>query len=289
MTVLVLGSSGQLATHLREHLPDAEFWGRADLDLTEPTALADAIMGRKPELIINAAAYTAVDKAETERAAAWQLNAAAPALAARAAAALGIPILHISTDYVFDGRKTSPYAVGDATGPVNTYGVTKLAGETAVRTLCGAHWILRTSWAFSEHGANFVKTMLRLAAKGGNLRVVADQQGTPTYADDLAMLAARLARAPASLGYGTYHAVGGPATTWHGFATRIIERAQARRMLPAGIAVEPIATADYPTAARRPANSVLAPSVELSRTGARFDWERGLERVLSRLEGSCAG
>jgi dTDP-4-dehydrorhamnose reductase len=287
MTALVLGSSGQIASHLREHLPDAVFWGRGELDLAaNPAALAAAATALEPSLIVNAAAYTAVDRAESDRSVAWRLNAEAPAGAASAAAALDVPLLHFSTDYVFDGRKPGAYFVDDCVGPLNVYGATKLAGEIAIRTLCPKHWIVRTSWVFSEHGANFVKTMLRLAASGKAPRIVADQHGRPTYAGDLATLAARVARSPEILSYGTYHAVGGPATTWHGFAEAIVAKAFALGLLPQTVTVTPIATAEYPTPARRPANSLIEPSPELSRAGVTFDWPRGLDRVLTELKRS---
>ncbi len=163
MTVLVLGSSGQVARHLRELWPEALFWGRNTLDISDTANLERAILAASPDAVINAAAYTAVDRAETEAQAAWRLNAEAPAAAARAAEALGIPLVHLSTDYVFDGEADVPYAVGAATRPLSTYGRTKLGGELAVASICSRHWILRTSWVFSETGANFVHTMLRLA------------------------------------------------------------------------------------------------------------------------------
>ena len=196
MTVLVLGFSGQLATHLRELLPDADYWGKDTLDLRQPTKARAAIEAHQPSLIVNAAAYTAVDKAESERDAAWGLNAEAPAMLARAAAALDVPLIHISTDYVFDGTKEGEYEVGDACNPISTYGESKLAGELAVRSLCPRSWILRTSWVFSEFGLNFVKTILRLARERDELRVVSDQVGRPTYAGDLAALVVRMAAAP---------------------------------------------------------------------------------------------
>jgi dTDP-4-dehydrorhamnose reductase len=284
MTVLVLGSSGQVATHLKERLPDAVFWGRAHFDLERRAGLADAIAALKPALVVNAAAYTAVDKAETDRNAAWRLNADAVAAAAVGAASTGAPLLQLSTDYVFDGSKSGPYLPGDPVAPLGVYGLTKLGGELAVRSLNPRHWIFRTSWVFSEHGNNFVKTMLRLARAGTPLRVVADQRGVPTYADDLAALIAELARRPDALPFGTYHAVGGPAGSWHEFAETIFRYALARGLLDAAVTAAPITTAEYPTPAKRPKNSVLEASPELERLGVRFDWQRGLERCLERLD-----
>lgn len=287
MTLLVLGSSGQLATHLRELLPEATFCGRDALDLAEPARVAAAIEARRPSAIVNAAGYTAVDKAECEPAVAWRVNAEGAAAAARAAAALDIPFVQVSTDYVFDGRKPSEYAVGDAPSPLGVYGATKLAGELAVRALCKKSWILRVSWLFGEHGESFVKAMLRLAAAHDELRVVADQRGRPTYAGDVAAVIASLVRsadARRRLPFGTYHAVGGPVVGRHEFAETIVDRAFALGLIPKRVPVRPIATAEYPTPAARPANSALEPSAELERaTGVALDWQRGLEAALTKL------
>jgi dTDP-4-dehydrorhamnose reductase len=290
MTILVLGASGQVASHLRGLLRDAVYWGRQTFDLAGPSPLTVAIRELGPSVIVNAAAHTAVDQAESEADLAWRLNAEVPAAAARAAAALDIPFVQISTDYVFDGQKAGSYEVGDAVAPLNVYGATKLAGELATRTLCPKHWILRTSWVFSEHGTNFVKTILRLARTEPTLRVVADQHGRPTYAGDLARLIARLVAhdddgAPA-LPYGTLHAVGGPATTWFGFAEAIVAEGSAQGLIDRRPEMVPITTAEYPLPARRPANSVLEPSADLA--GA-LDWVAGLRTVVARLKEGYAG
>jgi dTDP-4-dehydrorhamnose reductase len=289
MTILVLGSSGQLAHHLRDLLPDATYCGRDSLDLAQPAGVAAKIKALRPSAIVNAAGYTAVDKAESEAAVAWRVNAESVAAAALAATELDIPFLHVSTDYVFDGRKTSAYAPQDATNPLSVYGATKLAGELAARALCKKSWILRTSWVFSEHGANFVKTILRLAATRDELRVVADQCGLPTYAGDLAAVIARIVRPAADrkpLPFGTYHAVGGPIVSWCEFADRIVEQASQRGMLAKRVPVRPITTAEYPTAAQRPANSALEPSVELARAlELAMDWQKGLTAALTSLPG----
>jgi dTDP-4-dehydrorhamnose reductase len=286
MTVLVLGASGQLATHLRELLPGAAYWGRSKLDLAQPANVRAAVEAARPSVIINAAAYTAVDKAETERDAAWAVNADAPAMVARAAAALGVPLVHISTDYVFDGTKEGEYEVADPCRPLSVYGASKLGGELAVRALSPAHWILRTSWVFSEFGANFVKTMLRLAGERDELRVVADQFGRPTYAGDLARLVARLVDrgAEARLPFGTYHAVGGAPTSWHGFAEAIVAAGVRHKLLARAPRVTAIGTADYPTPAGRPGNSVLKPSGEGGVVlGVELDWLHGLDVAVRRL------
>jgi dTDP-4-dehydrorhamnose reductase len=285
MSVLVLGSSGQLATHLKELLPAAEYWGRQRFDLARPSGLYAAIQQLKPSLIVNAAGYTAVDKAEVERDIAWAVNAEAPARAAEAAASLDIPLLHVSTDYVFDGTKNGEYAAADPCTPVNAYGASKLDGELAVRRLAPKSWILRTSWLFSEHGGNFVKTIVRLAGEKQELRVVSDQLGRPTYAGDLARLVVRIAEDPESrLPYGTYHAVGGAVTSWHAFAETIVAAARSRGRLTSAPLVTAISTAEYPTPARRPRNSALQPSPELKALyDVNFDWARGLSKAIERI------
>jgi dTDP-4-dehydrorhamnose reductase len=284
MKILVLGRSGQVATHLRELLPEAEYWGRAEFDLVKPAGLTAAIERFEPSVIVNAAAYTAVDKAEREPDLAWRINAEAPEMMARAAAELEVPLVHISTDYVFDGTKVGEYEVDDACNPINVYGKTKLEGEQTVRALAPKSWVLRTSWVFSEHGANFVKTIMRLAGTRDELRVVADQVGRPTYAGDLAELIARLVRSGpefGGLGYGTYHAVGGAVTSWHGFAEAIVSAAARLGRLARRPRVVAIPTSEYPTPARRPKNSVLAPSDQLQHAFAvEFDWVRGLDRTV---------
>lgn len=286
MTVLVVGDSGQLASHLKTEIPDAVYRGRDSLDLADPPAVGAAIEAARPQAVVIAAAYTAVDKAESEPKLAWLVNAEAVAAIARTAAALDAPLVHVSTDYVFDGHRGDAYRVDDPVQPLNVYGVTKLAGELAVRTLCAKHWVLRTSWVFSEHGANFVKTMLRAAQSGKALRVVADQRGRPTYAGDLARLIGVIVRrreTKGALAYGTYHAVGGPAVSWHDFALAIFRAAQEHGLLRELPVVTPIPTAEYPTPARRPMSAVLAPSIELDALGVSFDWTRALERVVEKL------
>jgi len=249
-----------------------------------------ALLDTAPRAIINAAAYTAVDRAEQEPELAWRLNAEAPAAAARAAATFGATLVQVSTDYVFDGRATSPYPEDAAFNPLGVYGASKLGGELAVRALCPRHWILRTSWVFSEHGANFVKTVLRLAAGGGPLRIVADQQGQPTYAGDLAALIGALtgpmdgSAAEPPLPFGTYHATGGPIVSWHGFAARIVERAAKIGLLEDAVRVDAIGTDDYPTPAKRPAYGALRPSDALAdRLGVHFAWQAGLDTALAAL------
>jgi len=289
--ILVLGANGQVGFHLRQALSEAFFWDRSQLDLADPARVEAAVLAFAPDCIVNAAAYTAVDRAESEAALAWRVNAEAPAALARAAQALDATLVHISTDYVFDGSLARAYRKTDPVAPINVYGRTKLAGELAVASLCDRHWILRTSWVFSEHGSNFVRTMLRLGSERDALRVVDDQHGCPTYAGDLAALIAGLLRVRSGeLNYGVYHVAGGAPTTWRRFAEAIFAAAVARGLIAKAPAVEPIATCDYPTPAVRPLNSVLAPDPMLfARTGVRPDWARGLARALDRLAAGTGG
>lgn len=232
-----------------------------EIDITDAASVARALERETPDLIINAAAYTAVDKAESEPALAQAVNADGPKVLAEAAAAKGLPLFHISTDYVFDGNKQGPYLETDPVSPLGAYGRTKAAGDDRVRAALETHIILRTAWVYSAHGGNFVKTMLRLAGERDELTVVADQHGCPTAAGDIAeallSIAARYFSRPDSLNgkWGTYHFCNGPATTWCGFAEAIMESAEQRGAC--SVPVRAITTADYPTPAARPANSVL--------------------------------
>ncbi len=280
MRALVFGQTGQVARELARLLPDALFLGRTRADLTDPAACAAAIAGTQADVVINAAAYTAVDRAESDVATAMAVNAAAPGAMAVAAAARGLPFLHISTDYVFDGSGTRPWQPGDATGPLGVYGQSKLAGEEAVRAAGGAHVILRTSWVFSAHGANFVKTMLRLGAERPVLRVVADQIGGPTAAADIAATLVTMATAlRAGAAGGSYHYAGQPAVSWADFARAIF------RLADLAVAVEDIASEAYPTPARRPQNSRLDGSTLKTDFGIDPpDWSLGLARVIAELK-----
>jgi dTDP-4-dehydrorhamnose reductase len=277
--ILVFGETGQVARELAAQAPVTTL-SRAQADLMDPAACAAAIRVHRPRAVINAAAWTAVDKAEAEEDAATTINAHAPAAMARECAGLGIPFVQISTDYVFDGQGTEPWTPDSATAPLSAYGRSKLAGEQAVRAAGGPHVILRTSWVFSAHGANFVKTMLRLGAERPVLRVVADQWGAPTPAAAIAAacltIADRLIAAPHLSG--THHFAGTPDTTWAGFARAIMEAAR----LPTE--VEDIPTAAYPTPARRPANSRLDCSALARDFGIpRPDWRPALADVLAAL------
>ena len=261
--VLVTGGSGQVGGALLALAPEGDFrfvgLDRSELDLLNPSSFAQVISARPWSAIINAAAYTAVDQAETEVEAAWRINAVAPACLAREAARAGVPFVHVSTDYVFSGASTRPYVETDPVAPLGVYGASKEAGEQGVRTGGGRSAIVRTSWVVSPSRANFLKTMLRLGADRDVLRVVADQHGAPTSAADLASALALIARALASdsnAPTGTFHFANAGATTWADFAEEIFRLSAARGGPSAR--VEPITTAEYPTPARRPAYSLLS-------------------------------
>jgi dTDP-4-dehydrorhamnose reductase len=277
--ILVFGKTGQLARELAGQ-GGVTCLGRDAADLLDPTGCAAAIRERHPAAVINAAAYTAVDRAEEDEAQATVINGEAPGAMARACAVLGIPFVHVSTDYVFDGSGERPWRPGDAPGPLGAYGRSKLAGEQAVAAAGGTWAVLRTSWVVSAHGANFVKTMLRLGAERDSLRVVADQVGGPTPARDLAAACRRVAEALVADPdkRGLYHFAGHPDVSWAAFARAIMETAgRACR-------IEEITTADYPTPAARPANSRLDCSgFETVFDMKRPDWRVGLAAILKDI------
>jgi dTDP-4-dehydrorhamnose reductase len=262
MRIAVTGTKGQLARALLERAGGAEIvlLGRPDLDLEELATMRPALAAARPDIVVNAAAYTAVDQAESEPEAAHAVNALAAGEVAAAARALGAPVIQISTDYVFDGSCERPYREDDPVAPLGIYGASKLAGEQAVVAAQPDHVVLRTAWVYSPFGKNFVRTMLMLGETRQEVTVVADQRGCPTAALDLAdailAVAGRLVgeRDNADL-RGTFHAVGGGETTWAGFAEAIF--ADAARLGRPGVRVRPIMSQDYPTPARRPANSRL--------------------------------
>ncbi|MCU0904247.1 MAG: dTDP-4-dehydrorhamnose reductase [Tabrizicola sp.] len=279
MKLLVFGKTGQVARELQRRAPDATYLGRDEADLMDPAACAAAIAATDADAIINAAAWTAVDKAETEESAATTVNGEAPTAMAKAAAAKGIPFLHISTDYVFDGTGDQPFATDHPTGPLGAYGRSKLAGEQGVRAAGGPHLILRTSWVVSAHGANFVKTMLRLGAERESLNVVADQIGGPTPAAAIAdaLLIAAGAMAAGAPG-GTHHFSGAPDTSWADFARAIMAEAAL------SCRINDIPSSDYPTPAKRPLNSRLDCSALAAAFGIpRPDWREGLKAIVKEL------
>lgn len=290
--ILITGATGQVGKALAAlSWPDnilLDMPARQFLDLANPDLVHSHVSSADYSAIINCGAYTAVDRAEDEPLEAYRINGLAPAALAKAAAGLAIPMLHVSTDYVFDGKKTDPYLEDDPIGPISVYGASKASGELAVRCLSANHVILRTSWVFSSVGTNFVKTMLRLSDRP-QLRVVADQHGCPTAAQDIAgalrdIVLRKLDR-PQDAPTGTYHFSSDEATTWYDFALAIFAMAK-----EAGLAVpsvEAIETKDYPTAARRPANSVMS-TARLERDyGIRpGQWRRALKDTFASLHQS---
>lgn len=291
--VLIVGRSGQLATELARAFDTASVpyvaLGRGGLDLASHDAINAAVAAVRPALVINAAAYTAVDRAEDEPDMARAINAIGAGRLATAARGAGAAIIHVSTDYVFDGSKLSPYVESDTPHPLGVYGTTKLEGEHLVAAANSRHVILRTAWVYSPHGQNFVKTMLRLARERAEIGVVADQTGTPTSAGDLAdaivAIARRISLAESGAeDFGVFHAAGTGATTWHGFASAIMDGARSRGAKAA--LVKAITTADFPTRARRPSNSVLD-STKLRHVYAieMPPWQASLARCLDTLIG----
>ena len=278
--ILVFGKTGQVATEL-QRVSGVMALGREDFDLSDPAACAAAIREHAPKAVINAAAYTAVDKAEDEEHLATVINGDAPTAMAKACAELGIPLVHISTDYVFNGRGNTPYRPEDATEPQNAYGRSKLVGEAGIRESGAVHAILRTSWVVSANGANFVITMLRLSETRDALNVVADQIGGPTPARDIAKACLQIANQliQDTTKSGTYHFSGETDVSWAEFATEIF--AQAGRT----VTVTPISTAEYPTPAKRPLNSRMdCNSTEQVFGIKRPNWQDGLKEILKDLE-----
>lgn len=279
--ILVFGKTGQVATELQTLLPEATFLGRSEADLTDPLVCGRKIREIEPEAVINAAAYTAVDKAEGDPLVATFVNAAAPTEMAATCADLEIPFVHISTDYVFDGAGDAPFSSDHPTGPLCVYGATKLEGENGVRAAGGSFAILRTSWVFSAHGGNFVKTMIRLAETRDKLTVVADQVGGPTPARDIAKACVSIVDQlkTDSNRAGTYHFSGAPDVSWADFAREIF--AQAGKVME----VEDIPTSAFPTPTVRPANSRMNCETTKAVFGIdRPDWKAGLADVLKELE-----
>jgi dTDP-4-dehydrorhamnose reductase len=297
MKLLLLGAGGQVGFELQRALAplgalacatrSGQLPGGADCaiaDLARPDTLADLLDEHAPDVVLNAAAYTAVDRAESEPELADRVNAQAPGAIAQWCARRGALLVHYSTDYVFDGQGTRPYREDDATAPLGAYGRAKLAGEGAIRASGAPHLILRTAWVYAARGQNFLRTMLRVAGERDQLRIVADQRGAPTPARWIAAAtAAMLARAAADHP-GTYHLTAGGETTWHGFAEAIFDDARAAGLLPRRPRVEAIATSDYPTPARRPAYSRLDNTRLYDVFGLRLpDWRRGVSEVVAEL------
>jgi dTDP-4-dehydrorhamnose reductase len=294
MKILLTGKSGQLGFELQRALAplgEVVAIGTQDCNLADADALRELVRGVAPDVIVNPAAYTAVDKAESDEATARAVNAVAPAILGEEGAKLGALVIHYSTDYVFDGTKQGAYTEGDAPAPQSVYGRTKLEGEQGLAAANPRHLILRTSWVVGAHGGNFAKTMLRLAGEREKLTVVADQFGAPTPAALLADVTAHLVREHARAGstgfpYGTYHVAAGGETSWHGYAQFVIgEALAAGKTLKATVdAVAPLATEQYPTPAKRPLNSRLD-TVRFRMTfGLRLPpWQDGVRHVLQQI------
>lgn len=286
MRILISGKHGQVSSELQKRLGamgELVVPGRDQLDLAQPEQIRQQVRRVRPDLIINAAAYTAVDKAQSEKAAAFAVNAQAPGILAEEAAALGIPLIHYSTDYVFDGHKGAPYTETDATNPLGVYGESKLAGEQAITAVQGKHLILRTSWVYSTHGHNFLLTMQRLLQEKPELRIVADQIGAPTWAGTIANSTLALIerwQAGESGAWGTYHLSAQGETSWFGFAQAIGEALREQGKPCAHLL--PIPSSDYPTPAARPLNSRLDCSRLLREWGvSQPDWQTALRECLA--------
>ena len=295
MKILLFGRGGQVGWELQRALAPLGELVALDADSAEwhanfadPEALAATVRAIAPQWIVNAAAHTAVDKAESEPELARAINATAPGVLAREAQAIGATLLHYSTDYVFDGSGSTPRLEDAATGPLSVYGATKLAGEESIRHSGCTHLILRTSWVYGARGGNFAKTMLKLAAERDALKIISDQIGAPTGADLLADISAhalrQLARQPELSG--TYHAVAAGHTSWHGYARHVIEHARAagRPVRVAPDAIEAVPTSAFPTPAKRPLNSRLDTRKLQDRFSLRLpEWEIGIDRLLAEI------
>ena len=278
--ILVIGKSGQLAQAFQPLLPDATFLDRSQLDLSQPEKIGAIIGIYQPQIVINCAAYTAVDKAEEERELAMRVNGAAPQALAKACKNYGAKLVHYSTDYVFDGSGETPWREQDATRPINAYGASKRAGEEGIIAEGGEYFIFRTSWVYDAQGKNFLNTMLRLGAEREALNVVSDQMGAPSYAGHLAqatLQALEAAATQAQFPSGIYHMCNSGETSWHGFAARIFDVAR-KAGLPVVLSqLNPIASSEYPTPAARPHNSRLDCTKLATRLGVRLpDWQEGL-------------
>lgn len=287
MRVLITGAGGQVGV---ETLRLAATTGveavgltRTDLDVTDAEAVRRAVKRHDPDAVIHAAAYTAVDRAESEPDLAFAVNRDGAANVAAACARAAVPLVHLSTDFVFDGTKGAPYVPDDPVSPLNVYGASKAAGEAAVSEYTDAHLILRTAWVFSAHGHNFARTMLRLASERDRLAVVADQWGHPTWAGDVARAALVAASRAVGGAGGTLHVAGSPLATWHGLASAVVAEAEAQGVV-SDVAVDPIPTEAYPTAARRPERVELETAPSLAALGLpALDWRPTLAEVVEEM------
>lgn len=295
MRVLVTGAGGQVGVELLRLAAatgvEAVGLARRDLDVTDAEAVRRAVAHHEPDAVVHAAAYTAVDRAESQPELAFAVNRDGAAHVAEACAAAGVPLVHLSTDYVFDGTKDAPYTPDDPVAPLNVYGQSKAAGEAAVRERLDRHVILRTAWVFSGHGHNFVRTMLRLASERERLAVVADQWGHPTWAGDVARAALAAAERSASGAgpQGTLHVAGSPLTTWHGLATAAVTAAADLGFLPTR-PIDPVSAASYPTVAQRPRQVQMETVPSLEALGLpEMAWRARLSEVVREWRGSLLG
>ncbi len=290
MKLLVIGRSGQVAQALAachgQEGQDVVTLGRPDVDLTKPETLLAAVQIHQPDVVVNAAAYTAVDQAESEQSQAFAVNESGAAHVAAACVQHGCPLIHISTDYVFDGTKSAPYCEKDPVAPLGIYGKSKFAGEQRVAETCPHHVILRTAWVHSPFGQNFIKTMLRLAKDRSELSVVNDQIGSPTYAPHLARaiisVASKIMSDPDDVAWGTYHAAGSGEATWYEVAQKTFDVSSSLGGVSAN--VSPIPSSDYPTPAKRPANSRLdCENLKQCFAITMVNWQRGVDECVHQL------
>lgn len=293
MKILISGANGQVGYALTQRLADLHdviALDRQGADLSKPECLMVVLDAHRPDWIINAAAYTAVDKAEHERELAFTINAQAPRVLAEWAAVHGAKLVHYSTDYVFDGTLDRPYTEADATAPLNVYGATKLAGEQAILATKAQAWVLRTTWVFAAHGANFLKTMLRLGQERDALSVVNDQVGAPTSAGWIAEVTARLIEAESTPATGIYHLAASGSTHWHGYAHYVLSEA---KRLGMSLKVSPehvvgISSSVYPTPAQRPMNSCLNSAALMGALGLSApNWRTDVAQVIAELAGNA--
>jgi dTDP-4-dehydrorhamnose reductase len=287
--ILLIGATGQVGQELQRTLSplgEVLLIGRGTADFSQPQAVQQLVDTLTPSVIVNAAAYTAVDKAESEPELAQMVNATSPGILADAAARVGAGLIHISTDYVFDGSHSHPYLETAATNPLGVYGASKLAGEEAIRAKCPLHLIVRTAWVYGTYGkGNFVKTMLRLGAEREELRVVTDQIGSPTWAKDLAIAIARMIPHLSPITAGTYHYTNSGVCSWYDFAVAIFEEASQLEFPLKVQTVVPITTEEYPTPAKRPAFSVLSWEKTSTLLGSfPPHWRQSLRQMLAEYQ-----
>jgi dTDP-4-dehydrorhamnose reductase len=305
LNILVVGRTGQVAQDLQSLLPSirsVSCVGRPEIDLSRPDSIREVIRRRRPDVLINAAAYTAVDRAESEPDLAMKINAEAPGMMAEEAKRLGSLFISYSTDYVFDGRKSTPYVEGDGPNPLNVYGTSKLAGDSAIESVGGSYIIFRTSWVYSATGRNFLNTILKLATEREELRVVDDQIGAPTWSRDIAAATAQIIRQStrsvlAGTGQnasealrdrrGIYNLTAEGSVSWCGFAVAILEEIKKQRKSHGGLAgITPISTSQYPTAAQRPLNSRLSNNKVHQALGVLLPpWRESLTHVITEKAG----